>query len=323
MSESTIGIKIANGEFFPVLNEQDRIKKRLILTTVNNNQESVQIDLYKGREDGSSIENASYIGSLIIEDIAPGLSGEPDIELLLNVDGEGNLNATASDRQSGDMQSLSVNLDSVAEPESYDLPDFELNDEFNSELDTDSMDDDFTASSQSFGDDWESESTSSGVTPEEESRLTGTGKKRVNPLLLAAFIIAGLAVIGLLIILLLRSFPGEATPPLQARGEQVQTVTEQESPAAEVPAAVPSVQSEPVPSEPAVSTEPAASPEAAVVEEVHIGGFFYDIKYGDTLWDLSISFYRTPWLYGHIADENNIENPDLIYWGTQIYIPKQ
>ena len=333
MSESTIGIKIANGEYYPVLQGGDLVRKKLVLTTVNDNQESVQIDLYKGF--GSSIENASYIGSLIIEDIAPKISGEPDIELVLGVDDEGNLNATASDRQSGDMQSLSVSLDSIAEPESYDLPDFELNEE---------SEDEFSAGEDLFGDvpspDFSSSSQEwdvpdSGVTPEEETILTGSrkGTRKVRPLLLGAFIVAGLVIIGLLIILLLRSFPGEDTPPLEAEAGQTRAVAVDAGEAADrTPAetaeetSVKNTEETPVKT-PAVSENTEAAGQAAeppAEETVETGGngFWYEIKYGDTLWDLSNAFYRTPWLYGRLAAENNIEDPDLIYWGNQLYIPE-
>ncbi|HPB67042.1 MAG TPA: LysM peptidoglycan-binding domain-containing protein, partial [Spirochaetales bacterium] len=50
-------------------------------------------------------------------------------------------------------------------------------------------------------------------------------------------------------------------------------------------------------------------------------GTWHKIKWGDTLWDISIAYYRTPWLYMTIAKANKIKNPDLIISGTWIYIP--
>ena len=47
----------------------------------------------------------------------------------------------------------------------------------------------------------------------------------------------------------------------------------------------------------------------------------YRLKWGDTLWDLSESYYRNPWLYTEIAEHNNIKNPDWIIAGTDINIP--
>ncbi len=49
----------------------------------------------------------------------------------------------------------------------------------------------------------------------------------------------------------------------------------------------------------------------------------YRIKWGDTLWDISDSFYKNPWKYPNIADYNNIPNPDIIISGTDILIPNE
>ena len=51
------------------------------------------------------------------------------------------------------------------------------------------------------------------------------------------------------------------------------------------------------------------------------GDVAYRIKWGDTLWDLSDTYYRNPWLYPIIARENKIKNPDVIIAGTYIMIP--
>jgi nucleoid-associated protein YgaU len=47
----------------------------------------------------------------------------------------------------------------------------------------------------------------------------------------------------------------------------------------------------------------------------------YLLKWGDTLWDLSNTYYRNPWLYNVIAKHNNIKDPDWIIAGTYINIP--
>ena len=48
MAEKRIGIKLADGEFYPILPENRPARKRLIVTTVKDDQASVQIDLYRG-----------------------------------------------------------------------------------------------------------------------------------------------------------------------------------------------------------------------------------------------------------------------------------
>lgn len=49
----------------------------------------------------------------------------------------------------------------------------------------------------------------------------------------------------------------------------------------------------------------------------------YRIKRGDTLWDISSTYYRNPWLYPVIARANGIKNPDLIIAGARIFIPER
>ena len=47
----------------------------------------------------------------------------------------------------------------------------------------------------------------------------------------------------------------------------------------------------------------------------------YQLRWGDTLWDISEAFYRDPWLFPQIARFNNIPNPDHIIAGRTIRIP--
>src|SRR6056297_875594 len=117
-----IGIKVADGSFYPILDEGIAQKKRLVLTTVKDNQESVQIDLYKGR--GEEMEDAAYVGSLLIENISPDKQGNAEVELVVGVDEEGNLESVAQDKRPGAKQSLSVGLKDLDESGLYEVPDF-------------------------------------------------------------------------------------------------------------------------------------------------------------------------------------------------------
>ena len=132
MAGSVIGIKIADGSFFPVLERSQTGKKKLVLTTVNDEQDSVQIDLYQGED--KSMEGAEYIGSLVVSSIQPAAKGEPEISMVLGIDGEGNLNATATDSATGEYESLSVSLESLDE-ELYTMPDFQLEESSFDEMD--------------------------------------------------------------------------------------------------------------------------------------------------------------------------------------------
>ena len=383
MENSTIGIKIADGTYFPIIEDGNRKKKKLILTTVNDNQESVQIDLYRGR--GNEIDDAAYIGSLVIEDILPSAKGDPEIELRLGIDTEGNLNAEAGDVGAGDRQSLSVSLESLEE-DGFDTPNFEIDDAvfddipafkeseeddfsldeaptFDDDLSFDeapSLDEDASFDSgmdefvgdsvfeedaglgeaDEFGDvsgfDDEPEefasSTSLSEETEEDEYRVKTREKR-KPLALIIIIILILIVLGVGAFLFLRDSGNEAVPPLAADGSSAaeQAPEPEPEPAVEAVDAVPdkpepvaettNIEPEPVPAV-SISDEKPAVSTGEIPDVGRGGGVWYRLKWGDTLWNLSISFYRTPWLYGLIAVENNIKNPDVIYAGTDLFIPE-
>jgi len=125
---SSIGIKIANGEFYPLIEENSSIKKRMILTTVHDNQPSVQIDLYRS---GSKImTDAQYIGSLVVENIRPKPKGEPSIEMVISSKDNGEVVAEAIDLDTSSKSEhymLTVSLKSVDETSrDAEIPDFEL-----------------------------------------------------------------------------------------------------------------------------------------------------------------------------------------------------
>ena len=106
MSDRNIGIKLANGQFYPILEDGKPARKRLVVTTVKDDQPSVQIDMYRGA--GETAASAAYIGSLVIENIPPRPKGEPDIRLELALDEDGELVASAQEEASGESQSLRV-----------------------------------------------------------------------------------------------------------------------------------------------------------------------------------------------------------------------
>lgn len=313
MNDSTIGIKIANRSYFPIIAEKPEQRKRLVLTTVNDNQTSVQIDLYRG--DGKDLENALYIGSLIIDNIEPTEKGNPEIELILGVDSEKNLNASAADVRTGEKQSLSVSLDALGTEELYDIPDFDFDTSF------DPVEEPEPEQEEKFY-------TESAVIQEPLEEDV----RRSRPWLIILLIILGLIILGAAGFFIYRSFAGGEIPPLRARQDSLiitentedqpgtaemqpeETGPVQDGAAADEPAA-----DEPAAAEAADETGPSAVPGQ---EPEKLGGAWYWIKRGDTLWDLSASFYRTPWRYGVIARWNGIENPDLIFAGSKIFIPE-
>ena len=62
-----VGIKLADGSFYPILEEGLASSKLLELTTVRDDQETVQLDLYKAIDgDEKTLE---YVDTLLIENL--------------------------------------------------------------------------------------------------------------------------------------------------------------------------------------------------------------------------------------------------------------
>jgi hypothetical protein len=318
MSTNKIGLKLADGEFYPVLEDGAAAKKRLVVTTVQDGQPSVQIDLYRG--DGSTVQDASYIGSLVVEGIPKLPKGEPDIRMDLGLAADGTLTAFAQESSTGASQSLKVSLEALSEEEKYEIPDFE----FSKEPHESSFTDVDFESTDSLPPEADSAQLLYDVRTEadaEEAKEKPKGK--VFRLLLV--------ILGILILLALLGFlvyRFAIVPAQAAKAESAPAVAAQSTPA---PAPVPeSAKIEP-PTPAAAEPAPAAAAEtpAAPVKaaepkkavEFKKPGVNHRIKWGDTLWDLSYAYYRDPWVYMRIAKANKVKNPDLIICGDKLWIP--
>ncbi|GAB1483704.1 hypothetical protein MASR2M78_25200 [Treponema sp.] len=284
-----------------------------MLTTVHDGQRSVQIDLYKSA--AKTMADASYIGSLVVEDIQPKPKGDPSIELVIGSDGGDELNAEAVDLDSsegGERQSLSVSLQALDQDSVYEVPDFELE---------------------------QDEAPPSGLY-EKSQIYTEETKRSGFPLILVLALILVLLLIGALLwFFIIRSPSGAAMPekPATTVVAPVQEVTPSQEvapppePVIEAPAIVeapvveaPAIVEAPV--EPKVEPKKRVRPPAPVKSykiprTIPAEGVRYKIRWGDTLWDISEAFYRNPWLYPRIARFNKIRNPDLIISGTYIRVP--
>lgn len=340
-----IGIRLADGQFYPVLSSDLVAKKRLILTTVRDKQPSVQIDMYR-----SSQGKEAYIGSLIIENIASRPKGEPDIRLELGLDDKGELNAYARDESSGEHQTLTVSLQSLSEEEKYEIPDFDFQEDEDFDFSVESLPSEESGAEavQEFSDAEAEEIMPDEITeayddedfdigPEEEltelqekpDKETFIASKSRQSKGVSALLVGILAALGTALILLSAFFIYRCTSSDKAVMEQELKPVEvvklvQEAPpakAAETPpqqeAAKPQEAAQAAPVQSETPKEAGAAQDAAPEKK----GIWHKIKWGDTLWDISLAYYRNPWLYKTIAKANNIKNPDLIISGTWIFIP--
>ena len=95
----SIGIRLADGSFYPILEDGKPQKKILELTTVSPNQEKILVHLYRSPD--STMKDAEYMFSLKIANLAPHTKGVPTFPLTLMLDEKNNLTADCSDSESG------------------------------------------------------------------------------------------------------------------------------------------------------------------------------------------------------------------------------
>lgn len=293
MSVSTIGIKVADGSYYPVIEVDFRGTRRLVLTTVKDNQEKVRVDLYRGN--GSSLAEARYLGTLLIENIPPASQGEPEIELLIGIDDKGQLSAEAFDESTGERQRFDTSIAGLPEKEMEAEPSFALEGEGLEFEEAPLTGEDYPV----------------GDTDRREETLHRRGP---NILLLVLFVVLGVALVGAIAYFAYRAISGPAIPPLPSAATAAPVKPAPSASTAPAPAANPASAATPAPATPAPApATPAPAPAA--------GSVTYRIKKGDTLWDISATYYRNPWLYPRLARANSIPNPDLIFAGTRIVIP--
>ena len=306
---SMIGIKVADGAFFPVLTEGTAARKRLVLTTAHDAQTSVQIDFY--RASSMSMHSASYIGTLLIENIQKKNKGSPSIELIVSLDDSGEFSASAYDSDHPEEKNHHVLTASLSAEDDldnfYDI-DFDREDALLKDMDFN------TAANVKVS----------------KPKLSKPAIIIVSALILLLLVAAGLW------FLVFRSRP---------EGEAVVALTEVPAVEAVVkppPQSPPVLRAESPPPrqsgperEPPLITAPPATAEAPaprkrppapvssykVPSVIPAGGVSYRLRWGDTLWDVSQAFYRTPWRYRYLANYNGIRNPDHIIAGRTIRIP--
>ena len=104
----TIGIKLADGSFYPVLQENMPSEKSLDLTTAHNNQTKVMVDLY--RSELCTMDDAEYVDSLEINGLIAHPNGEPDISFIVSIDDENKLSAKIVDTETGSQSKTTISL---------------------------------------------------------------------------------------------------------------------------------------------------------------------------------------------------------------------
>jgi len=337
----TVGIKQANGSFYPIVEAFSASKKRLLLTTAHDDQKSVQIDLYKSAV--KSMMDALYIGSIVVENIALKPKGKASIEMTVSsgTDGSITVDVVETGNPSNEYH-LSISLNSLEE-DGTEYPDFEGDDD------------------------------------QERNRRKVHVKGPRFPWLTLLVIGAVLALICLALWYFLIANPVDMSWPKFGRKKAVPevaaAVTEPAPDAVEPviierPPEPAAVTEPPAPAaadqtagtqatEPAAGTQTGGNQTASQTsgqsntqtaspgggqsstqtanpparrtadrtanrinapQTIPAEGITYKVRWGDTLWDIAEAFYRNPRLYTAIARSNNIANPNRIISGTELII---
>ena len=119
-----IGIKLADGTFYPILEEGQPKKRLLELTTVEDNQTTVMVDLY--RSETGTMADAEYVDTLQISGLVPHPEGEPALNLMIQLDDNNVLSAEVTDVESGASSNTTVKLVNRPAEERAATPDFLL-----------------------------------------------------------------------------------------------------------------------------------------------------------------------------------------------------
>ncbi|GMO49950.1 MAG: LysM peptidoglycan-binding domain-containing protein [Termitinemataceae bacterium] len=347
---SMIGIKVADGEFYPIVEENSGSSKRLVLTTAHDNQDSVQIDLFTSRT--ATMEHARYIGTIIVDSVTGKKTGEPSIELLITAETDGEISAEAFDAGNDQHHHLSVSLNTL-----------DVDKIGNTADDIIGLDDEEISSTYSNKSSARKASKAPVIaitaivicavllllwfmlfrnlikprdlndlpnpTSQTEAEEDGSEIAAVNepdPLSLA------LAENGHVSLEEINIPQNEEEPPVELVSE-----TEIPPPPTEENAAIeentvieiPKIVEQPLVVEDhkivVKGDEPSGS--GAPVTKIHPvypvpnTGTTYKLKWGDTLWDVSNVYYRDPWYYKYLANFNRIQNPNKVRAGKTINIP--
>ena len=353
-----IGIRVADGSFFPILEDQESGHKKLVVTTVRDNQAAVRIALY--RED-SGLAEGTYLGTLDLGDIEPAPKGEPDVEMLLGIDDD-SLNVMARDVRTGDSHSISVSLES--REDDFDIPesDFEAHPGVDEELDPDQEPtvDDLVDSEPEYSSDV-AVKEEFGILPDfpDESELSpgeendfsdaeidqaADEEPDTDPAALTGLaypvgsrdsrresleqqrrrnpaLLIGFVVLGLVITgaVAYLIYRAIAGPTLPPLAADALAAMHGARALPTVAATTTPIITPLVPTPQPV--QETLTPAAIPSPAGTVRGLWYTLRWGDTLWDLAGTFYRNPWWYPVLASANDIPNPDVIYASSQLFIP--
>ena len=126
-----IGIKLADGSFYPVMEEGKPFSKKLELTTVRDDQTTVHLDLYRSAT--GSMDDAEYVDTLVVENLVPHPKQEHSLNLNIKLDENNMLSAEIDDPETGAISNSKVSLVTLKKEDLAAEPDYSITPEENVE----------------------------------------------------------------------------------------------------------------------------------------------------------------------------------------------
>lgn len=324
-----IGIRIADGSFFPVL-EENSGRRKIVLTAANKGQEKVRIDF---------LSDDYHLGTIFLD----GIKDDSDIELIMESVGR-TLIATATDTRTGNRAILNAVLpapEPEKKPEAVPVPPPEKKPEPEKKPVPEPEERPVRISRPASG-----------------AACSPVIDRTVRNLQILLFVMTViLAFLSGVVVYAVVNMPAvtekgtvvmfsEPAPEVLPAPEPVPAAPEPIPEPEPIPAPEPEPIPEPVVSEPVAPPpavhEPAPQPPVHCYPPVYHGCPYhrppmppatppqpiyyvpeyirYKVKYGDTLWSIARTFCIDPYMYLEIARENRIADPTKIYPGTILMI---
>ncbi|MDR1074311.1 MAG: LysM peptidoglycan-binding domain-containing protein [Treponema sp.] len=333
---ATIGIKIANGNFYPLLDETDPQKKKFALIPARKGQKRAQIDFYKS--DLRDMEDAQHIGRLLFGNEKREMN-EDVLDLAIESNGQGKISASAKNLKTGEDRQLVIWLKAADQ-------------------------DDGRESERNSGRNRAGEKFETLRTPEIIEETAGLSPidllyeqkfaKKFPPVPICIAVLSLAAICGALWFFLFRGKAlASETPAVAATAETpdpqeplapayAETPPEREPPPQEQAGAAlaetppeqePDPQEPPAPAyageiaKPAPQSEQKLKKPLAPVRSykaskpIPKNGTTYRVRWGDTLWDITDVFYNNPWLYARLARYNRFRPSAILLPGVVLRIP--
>ena len=86
--EESIGIALADGRYMRIIDKDSKlpITRRVMIPTVRDQQRSLEVDLFQG--DGEDILDATYLGTVVYQHVAPAQAGESKVIVDMSMDAD-------------------------------------------------------------------------------------------------------------------------------------------------------------------------------------------------------------------------------------------